>query len=115
MTHMSHFYPKGCSLYFIFIAKMDSLDEYRAYQRGIPDSIQEHGATVSHHHGIGKAFAPSSATSIVPLGVSPALGPGARSVLQGLAPRLRTVTRISVPELRVLPPGGSARAFRFDR
>ncbi len=58
MTHMSHFYPQGCNLYFIFIAKMDSLDEYLAYQRGILDGIQAHGATMSHHHGIGKAFAP---------------------------------------------------------
>ncbi len=58
MTHMSHFYPQGCNLYFIFIAKMDKLDEYLAYQSGILDSIQKFGATMSHHHGIGKAFAP---------------------------------------------------------
>ncbi len=58
MTHMSHFYPQGCNLYFIFIAKMDGLDEYLAYQAGILDAIQESGATMSHHHGIGKAFAP---------------------------------------------------------
>ncbi|HAP44506.1 MAG: oxidoreductase [Spirochaetes bacterium GWD1_61_31] len=58
MTHMSHFYPQGCNLYFIFIAKMEKLDEYVAYQRGILDSIQRYGATMSHHHGIGKSFAP---------------------------------------------------------
>ncbi len=58
MTHMSHFYPQGCNLYFIFIAKIDRIDEYLAYQSGILDSIQRHGATMSHHHGIGKAFAP---------------------------------------------------------
>ena len=58
MTHMSHFYPQGCNLYFIFIAKMDDLDEYLAYQAGILDHIQKFGATMSHHHGIGKAFAP---------------------------------------------------------
>lgn len=58
MTHMSHFYPQGCNLYFIFIARIDGLDEYLAYQSGILDSIQRYGATMSHHHGIGKAFAP---------------------------------------------------------
>jgi len=58
MTHMSHFYPQGCNLYFIFIARIDSLDEYLAYQSGILDNIQKYGATMSHHHGIGKAFAP---------------------------------------------------------
>ena len=58
MTHMSHFYPQGCNLYFIFIAKMDSLEEYLAYQGGILDNIQKYGATMSHHHGIGKMTAP---------------------------------------------------------
>jgi len=58
MTHMSHFYPQGCNLYFIFIAKMEKIDEYLAYQGGILDSIQKHGATMSHHHGIGKMTAP---------------------------------------------------------
>jgi len=55
---MSHFYPQGCNLYFIFMAKMDSLEEYLAYQGGILDSIQKSGAAMSHHHGIGKMTAP---------------------------------------------------------
>lgn len=58
MTHMSHFYPQGCNLYFIFIAKMDSIEEYSEYQKGILDAIQKSRATMSHHHGIGKSFAP---------------------------------------------------------
>lgn len=58
MTHMSHFYPQGCNLYFIFITRMDSLADYRAYQAGILDAIQAHGASMSHHHGIGKMTAP---------------------------------------------------------
>ena len=58
MTHMSHAYPQGANLYFIFIAKMNDLKEYKAYQDGILDAIQKAGAAMSHHHGIGKAFAP---------------------------------------------------------
>jgi len=58
MTHMSHFYPQGCNLYFIFIAKMEKREEYLAYQGGILDAIQRLGATMSHHHGIGKMTAP---------------------------------------------------------
>lgn len=58
MTHMSHVYPQGANLYFIFIAKMDDIDEYLAYQSGILDNILKYGASMSHHHGIGKAFAP---------------------------------------------------------
>lgn len=58
MTHMSHFYPQGCNLYFIFIAKLNKIDEYLDYQYGILDNIQKYGAAMSHHHGIGKMTAP---------------------------------------------------------
>lgn len=58
MTHMSHFYPQGCNLYFIFIAKLNKIDEYLDYQYGILDNIQRYGAAMSHHHGIGKMTAP---------------------------------------------------------
>jgi alkyldihydroxyacetonephosphate synthase len=58
MTHMSHVYPQGANLYFIFIAKMNTLEEFVAYWSGILDHIQKSGATMSHHHGIGKFFAP---------------------------------------------------------
>lgn len=58
MTHMSHFYPQGVNLYFIFVGKMDTIEEYLEYQRGILDSIQRSGAAMSHHHGIGKMTAP---------------------------------------------------------
>lgn len=58
MTHMSHVYPQGANLYFIFIAKMNKIDEYLDYQYGILDNIQKYGAAMSHHHGIGKMTAP---------------------------------------------------------
>ncbi len=58
MTHMSHAYPQGANLYFIFIAKMTELDDFISYHRGILDHIQKSGAAISHHHGIGKMFAP---------------------------------------------------------
>ncbi|MEN6470234.1 MAG: FAD-binding oxidoreductase [Clostridiaceae bacterium] len=58
MTHMSHFYPQGVNLYFIFIAKLDEIDSYLEYQSMIMDNIQRYGAAMSHHHGIGKMTAP---------------------------------------------------------
>lgn len=58
MTHMSHFYPQGANLYFIFEAKMSEIGEYLEYQQGIMDNIQKFGAAMSHHHGIGKMTAP---------------------------------------------------------
>lgn len=58
MTHMSHVYPQGANLYFIFIIKESDPEAFRAYHAGILSAIQKSGAAMSHHHGIGKMFAP---------------------------------------------------------
>lgn len=58
MTHMSHVYPQGANLYFIFIARINEIEDYLNYQYGILDNIQKYGAAMSHHHGIGKMTAP---------------------------------------------------------
>lgn len=58
MTHMSHVYPQGANLYWIFITQMHDPAEFKAYHAGILDAIQKSGASMSHHHGIGKMFAP---------------------------------------------------------
>ncbi|NCA95826.1 MAG: FAD-binding oxidoreductase, partial [Methanomicrobia archaeon] len=57
-THLSHVYPQGANLYFIFITKMNNIDDYISYHSGILDAIQKSGASMSHHHGIGKMFGP---------------------------------------------------------
>lgn len=57
-THLSHMYPQGANLYFIFISKITELDDFKQFHRGILDAIQKSGAAISHHHGIGKLFAP---------------------------------------------------------
>lgn len=57
-THMSHCYPQGANLYFIFITRMDDADRFKAYHATILDAIQKSGASMSHHHGIGKMFGP---------------------------------------------------------
>jgi alkyldihydroxyacetonephosphate synthase len=58
LTHMSHVYPQGANLYFIFIVQMTDPEEFRAFHAGILDAIQKSGASMSHHHGIGKMFGP---------------------------------------------------------
>ncbi len=58
MTHLSHAYPQGGNLYFIFIAKMNTIKEYLELQYGILDRIQQSGAALSHHHGVGKQSSP---------------------------------------------------------
>lgn len=57
-THMSHCYAQGANLYFIFITKMDDAEKFKNYHSTILDAIQKSGAAISHHHGIGKMFAP---------------------------------------------------------
>lgn len=58
MTHMSHVYPQGANLYWIFISRFSDPEDFRRYHAGILDAIQKSGASMSHHHGIGKMFAP---------------------------------------------------------
>jgi len=58
MIHGSHFYPQGTNLYFIFIGKMDDLKEYKEFHKGIIEQIVKHGGSLSHHHGVGRMFAP---------------------------------------------------------
>lgn len=58
MTHMSHMYPQGSNLYFIFMIKTRDINEYLKLQYGILETIKKSGAAMSHHHGVGKQTAP---------------------------------------------------------
>ncbi|HBS04589.1 MAG TPA: FAD-binding oxidoreductase [Leptospiraceae bacterium] len=57
MCHLSHFYPQGANLYFIFIGRMDE-QEFLDYHHKVVDAIYRSGAAISHHHGIGRLLAP---------------------------------------------------------
>jgi alkyldihydroxyacetonephosphate synthase len=37
---------------------MVDLKEYQKFHKGIIEAILEHGGSISHHHGVGKLFAP---------------------------------------------------------
>ena len=58
MTHCSHFYPQGTNLYFIFLLRSETEEEFFRFRAGIIDNIVACGGSISHHHGIGKLFAP---------------------------------------------------------
>lgn len=58
MTHMSHVYPQGANLYFIFLIANVSAEDYLEFQAGILDNYVKYGAAISHHHGVGKSFGP---------------------------------------------------------
>ncbi len=56
--HISHSYPYGANLYFIFIIHTTDLKAFKEYHKTILEAIMKSGASLSHHHGIGKLFAP---------------------------------------------------------
>lgn len=58
MTHVSHAYPQGANLYFIFITRYQGINAYLQMQYSILDAIVQNGGSVSHHHGVGKHLAP---------------------------------------------------------
>ncbi|MCU0821887.1 MAG: FAD-binding oxidoreductase [Spirochaetes bacterium] len=61
MTHISHCYENGANLYFIFLSPMiagNEIDDYAGFQKGIIDTIKANKGSLSHHHGIGRIFAP---------------------------------------------------------
>ncbi len=58
MSHASHFYAQGTNLYFIYIGRFQDETEYLDFQKGIVDTMIKAGGSISHHHGIGKMFAP---------------------------------------------------------
>ncbi len=58
MAHASHFYPSGTNLYFIFMGRFETVDIFRQFHAGIIEQIQDHGGSLSHHHGVGRMMAP---------------------------------------------------------
>ncbi|MHA1968173.1 MAG: FAD-binding oxidoreductase [Candidatus Hodarchaeales archaeon] len=60
-SHASHFYKNGANLYFHVFAPQEEANEINQFLRikkKIIETFLEYGSTVSHHHGIGRAFSP---------------------------------------------------------
>jgi alkyldihydroxyacetonephosphate synthase len=61
MCHISHLYPTGGSLYFTFLARQErgaELEQWRAAKTAASDAIVASGATITHHHAVGRDHAP---------------------------------------------------------
>lgn len=61
MSHLSHVYETGASLYTTVIAVADRADPVQQWSRAkaaATDTIMRQGATVTHHHAIGRDHAP---------------------------------------------------------
>jgi alkyldihydroxyacetonephosphate synthase len=58
--HISHLYPTGASLYFTVMARQaaDPVARWRAAKAAASDAITAAGATITHHHAIGRDHAP---------------------------------------------------------
>lgn len=56
MSHVSHSYADGASLYFTFVFPRDlerEVAQWRAIKKAATEAIVEQGGTISHHHGVG--------------------------------------------------------------
>ena len=61
MSHFSHAYPDGCSIYFTFAGRASDHRSERIYDaiwRDGLDAALRAGGTISHHHGVGVLKAP---------------------------------------------------------
>jgi alkyldihydroxyacetonephosphate synthase len=60
LCHVSHLYPVGASLYFTVIARQQEGDEvaqWLAAKAAACEAIVAQGATITHHHAIGRDHA----------------------------------------------------------
>ena len=76
MTHISHAYEHGASLYSTFLGRQvpdpDPLvrqAQWRAVKRATTEAILAAGGTLTHHHGIGRDHAPWLEEEVGPLGM----------------------------------------------
>jgi alkyldihydroxyacetonephosphate synthase len=71
LCHISHVYETGASLYFTVAAREhdDVLEQWAAAKRAASDAIVAVGATITHHHAIGRDHLPWLADEIGPVGV----------------------------------------------
>lgn len=70
--HVSHLYATGASLYFTVLARAEEgseLEQWRAMKRAAGDAIAAQGATITHHHGVGRDHRPWMAAEVGELGV----------------------------------------------
>lgn len=63
LCHVSHPYPDGASLYFTFFFRCprdadEAIARWARLKHAATTAIVEHGATLTHHHGVGSWHAP---------------------------------------------------------
>jgi alkyldihydroxyacetonephosphate synthase len=84
MCHVSHLYPSGASLYFTFLARAEAgaeLAQWEAAKRAASNAIVSRGATISHHHAVGRDHLPWMEAEVGKTGLA-----ALRAVKQALDP-----------------------------
>jgi alkyldihydroxyacetonephosphate synthase len=71
LCHVSHVYPTGASLYFTVAARQsdDPLGQWAGAKQAACRAIVESGATITHHHGVGRDHRPYLVDEIGEVGV----------------------------------------------
>lgn len=71
MSHVSHVYQTGASLYFTVLARQcaDPVVQWRQAKTAATDVIVAQGATITHHHAVGRDHAPWLQAEVGTLGV----------------------------------------------
>ena len=70
--HLSHAYPDGASLYFTFISRALSgreIEQWAKVKRAASEAIVAAGATITHHHAVGRDHAPYMEAEVGTLGL----------------------------------------------
>ncbi|HEC36299.1 MAG TPA: FAD-binding oxidoreductase [Anaerolineae bacterium] len=73
MTHVSHMYEWGASLYVTFLGRQvpgQEVEQWWAVKQAATEAILAAGGTLSHHHGIGRDHASWLVQEIGPVGVT---------------------------------------------
>lgn len=73
MSHLSHTYETGASLYTTVIAVADRADPVAQWQRAktaTSDALMSSGATITHHHAVGRDHAAWLPQEVGPLGMA---------------------------------------------
>jgi alkyldihydroxyacetonephosphate synthase len=71
LCHVSHVYETGASLYFTVAARQvgDGLDQWARAKAAASDAMIAAGATITHHHAVGRDHVPWLAQELGPVGV----------------------------------------------
>jgi FAD/FMN-containing dehydrogenases len=68
LCHLSHAYADGASLYFTFISRAllggEEIEQWRAVKRAACEAIVAAGATITHHHAVGRDHVPYMETEV---------------------------------------------------